>query len=116
MVKVAILVLLAALGTTGVLGQSQDGSAPVRSGVDLVALNVVVVDKQQQFVTGLTSNNFAIYEDGIQQDVTFFAAQSFPVRDKDIIYVSTAPGADFQKFMNTVSSVAFSVIGIRQNL
>ena len=57
-----------------------------------------------------------IYRVDLRNPVTFFAAQSFPVRDKDIIYVSTAPGADFQKFMNTVSSVAFSVIGIRQNL
>jgi polysaccharide export outer membrane protein len=57
-----------------------------------------------------------IYRVDLRNPATFFAAQSFPVRDKDVIYVSTAPGADFQKFVNMVSSVAFSVIGIGQQL
>lgn len=50
-----------------------------RTGVDLVALSVVVTDGQQKFVTGLTANNFAVYEDGVQQDVSFFAATPVPL-------------------------------------
>jgi polysaccharide export outer membrane protein len=57
-----------------------------------------------------------IYRIDLRSPETFFAAQSFPVKDKDVIYVSTAPGADFQKFLNMVSSAAFSIIGLRQNL
>jgi polysaccharide export outer membrane protein len=57
-----------------------------------------------------------IYRIDLHNPATFFAAQTFPVRDKDIIYVSTALGADFQKFMNIVSSIAFSVIGIAPHL
>jgi Ca-activated chloride channel family protein len=44
-----------------------------------VALNVVVVDPQQQFVPGLNARNFAVYEDGVQQDVSFFAAAELPL-------------------------------------
>ena len=76
-VKVAALVVLSALGTTGVLGQER--TATFKGAVDLVALNVVVVDGRQQFVSGLTAENFAIYEDGIQQDVSFFAADELPL-------------------------------------
>jgi Ca-activated chloride channel family protein len=76
-VKAAALVLLAALGTTGVLGQER--TATFKGAVDLVALNVVVVDGRQQFVSGLTAENFAIYEDGVQQDVSFFAADELPL-------------------------------------
>jgi len=76
-VKAAALVLLSALGTTGVIGQER--SATFKGAVDLVALNVVVVDGKQQFVSGLTADNFAIYEDGVQQDVTFFAADEMPL-------------------------------------
>lgn len=76
-VKTAAFVLLAALGTTGVAGQEKGGT--FKSAVDLVALNVVVVDKQQQFVNGLTSDNFVIYEDGVQQDVAFFASDKLPL-------------------------------------
>jgi Ca-activated chloride channel homolog len=50
-----------------------------RSGVDLVALNIVVTDGGARFVTGLQSGNFAVYEDGVQQDVSYFAATSVPL-------------------------------------
>jgi Ca-activated chloride channel homolog len=55
-------------------------STPVfRAGVDLVALNVVVTDPQQRFVSGLTASDFAVFEDGVQQDVSFFAAAMVPL-------------------------------------
>ncbi len=57
-----------------------------------------------------------IYRVDLRNPLTFFAAERFPIRDKDIVYISSAPGADFQKFLNTVSAVAFSVVGIRQQL
>ena len=50
-----------------------------RTGIDLVALSVVVTDPQQRFVNGLTANDFAVYEDGVQQDVSFFAATQVPL-------------------------------------
>jgi len=80
-VKAAALVLLSALGTTGVLGQERAVPAPAtfRTAVDLVALNVVVVDGRQQFISGLRAENFAVYEDGVQQDVSFFAADELPL-------------------------------------
>lgn len=42
----------------------------------------------------------------------FFVAQDFMIRDKDVLYVSTAPGADLQRFLSTVASLAFSAISI----
>ena len=75
--KLLFLGLACAAATTGAFGQ--DRPATFKAGVDLVALNVVVVDRQQQFVGGLTAGNFAVYEDGIQQDVSFFAAAELPL-------------------------------------
>jgi len=54
-------------------------TATFRSGVDLVALNVVVTDSDQKFVTGLAPTDFAVYEDGVQQDVSFFGASGVPL-------------------------------------
>jgi Ca-activated chloride channel family protein len=54
-------------------------STVFRSGVDLVALNVVVTDGQQKFVAGLRAENFSVFEDGIQQDVSYFAATAVPL-------------------------------------
>ena len=54
-------------------------STVFRSSIDLVALNVVVTDGQQHFVTGLGAESFAVFEDGIQQDVSYFAATAVPL-------------------------------------
>ena len=54
-------------------------STVFRSGVDLVALNVVVTNGQQKFVTGLSADNFAVFEDGVQQEVSYFAATAVPL-------------------------------------
>jgi polysaccharide export outer membrane protein len=53
-----------------------------------------------------------IYRVDLSNPATFFVAQSFPIRNKDVLYVSNAPLADLQKFVSIVSSMAFSVIGI----
>ncbi len=42
----------------------------------------------------------------------FFVAQDFMIRDQDVIYVSTAPGAEIREFLATVTSLAFSAIAI----
>lgn len=53
--------------------------ATFRSNVDLVALNVVVTDGDQKYVSGLGPSDFAVFEDGIQQDVSFFGASNVPL-------------------------------------
>ena len=53
-----------------------------------------------------------IYRLNLADATSFFVAQNFQIRDKDVLYVSTAPGADFQRFLATLSSLAFSTIAI----
>lgn len=50
-----------------------------RSGIDLVALNVTVTDPQDRFILGLGANDFQVYEDGVQQELVFFAAGRIPL-------------------------------------
>jgi Ca-activated chloride channel family protein len=64
-----------------------------RSGVDVVALNVVVTDGSARFVTGLQPTDFAVYEDGVQQDVSFFAATAVPL-DLAILLDTSASMSD----------------------
>ncbi|MEO6007524.1 MAG: VWA domain-containing protein [Vicinamibacteraceae bacterium] len=45
-----------------------------RSGVEVVNLGVAVIDKAGAAVTGLTQDDFAVYEGGKKQDVRYFAA------------------------------------------
>lgn len=53
-----------------------------------------------------------IYRINLADPGSFFIAQGFPIRDKDVLYVSNAPGADLQKFVSILSQTAFSIIGI----
>lgn len=43
----------------------------------------------------------------------FFVAQGFPILNHDVVYVSNAPIADLQKFVNIVSSMTFSIVGLK---
>ena len=45
-----------------------------------------------------------IYRVDLRNPETFFVAQSFPIHNKDVMYVSNAPMADLQKFLTIVSS------------
>lgn len=53
-----------------------------------------------------------IYRADLRNPATLFAAQAFPMRNKDILYVSSAPLTDFQRFVNILSSMAFTFIGL----
>jgi polysaccharide export outer membrane protein len=57
-----------------------------------------------------------IYRVNLRDPASLFAAQDFPMRDKDVIYVSTAPLSDLQNFVSILSSMAFTAIGLGQAL
>jgi Ca-activated chloride channel family protein len=60
--------------------QTQQTQSPVfRSGSSLVALNVTVQGADAKYVTGLQTADFAVYEDGVKQDVRFFESSAVPV-------------------------------------
>src|SRR6516225_4868721 len=66
------LVLL--IGTEVGLGaRPQQGQRTFKAGVDLVSFAVTVVDKQGKPVTGLTADDFQVFENGKPQTVKFFA-------------------------------------------
>ncbi len=53
-----------------------------------------------------------IYRINLREPSTLFAAQRFPMRDKDLVYVSNAPIVDVQKFVNIISSSLFPIISV----
>ena len=50
-----------------------------RARLDLVQVTASVTDESGRLVTGLTKNDFQIWEDGIEQKVTQFTDQRVPV-------------------------------------
>ena len=51
-----------------------------------------------------------IYRVNLKDPGSFFLAQTFPMDNKDLLYVSNAPIAELQKFLNVIFSVAYPVV------
>jgi polysaccharide biosynthesis/export protein len=51
-----------------------------------------------------------VYRLDLKKPSSFFVMQSFAINNKDIVYVSNAPAAELQKFLNLVFSVAYPVL------
>jgi len=70
--------------------RAQNPQGTFRSAVDLVSLNVIVTDARDRFVTGLGQEDFAVFEDGVAQDVSFFAATNVPLDLAILLDVSSS--------------------------
>tara|TARA_R110000868_G_scaffold18003_2_gene78271 strand:+ start:21278 stop:22498 length:1221 start_codon:yes stop_codon:yes gene_type:complete len=57
-----------------------------------------------------------IFRVNLRDPGMFFLAQSFPIKNKDVMYVSNAPLADIQKFINIVGSLVYPAINIQNSL
>jgi Ca-activated chloride channel family protein len=72
----ALAILVAAAGAT-VLAAAQ--GQRIRSGVELVSLNVTATDGQGKYTTDLNEEEFEVYEDGAKQKLTFFSKTQQPI-------------------------------------
>jgi VWFA-related protein len=52
---------------------SPQNQTPIKVKVELVSVNVIVGDSAGRFIPGLTKDNFRVFEDNIQQQITHFA-------------------------------------------
>ena len=73
--RASVLVALVTIAL-GVFGQQQDPAVqqfpPLKVEVSLVSLTATVVDKGGKTVAGLSKDDFEVYENGVQQNVTVF--------------------------------------------
>jgi Ca-activated chloride channel family protein len=73
--RMTLAVLLAAAGATVLAAQGQR----IRSGVELVSLNVTVTDGGGKYITDMNEDEFEVYEDGAKQKLTFFSRTQQPI-------------------------------------
>ena len=55
-----------------------------------------------------------VYRVNLNNANNFFLAQSFPIQDRDILYVSNAPAVELQKFLNLVFTLVYPVVNTYQ--
>lgn len=73
--RLAIGLAIAAACVAGLAAQGQR----IRSGVELVSLNVTVTDGAGKYVTDLGEEEFEVFEDGAKQKLTFFSRTQQPI-------------------------------------
>jgi Ca-activated chloride channel homolog len=83
-------VALAAGGTASVEAQRPTFTG----GVDMVPLTVTVTDPTGRYVTGLTSNDFTVFDNGVEQSVSFFASEDVPLDVALVLDTSSSMQAD----------------------
>jgi len=64
----------------------------------------------QPVATTATGMVPVVYRLDLNQPRSLFAMQNFKMLDKDVLYVSNAPAAELQKFLNMVFSVVYPVL------
>ena len=87
---------------------AQDADPRFRSGVDLVALNVVATDSQGRPVRELSQADFVVTENGQQQDVSVFAVVPAPI---DLALLLDTSASMSQK-MGTVQRAAIGFTSV----
>ncbi len=114
--RLATAALVAVAGATGwglatlPAGAQQQTQPPAfRAGVDVVSLSVTVTDLETRFVTDLEPDDFAVYEDGIRQEINFFTRTQLPIALALLIDTS----ASMDEEMGTAQEAA---IGFSQRL
>jgi polysaccharide export outer membrane protein len=55
-----------------------------------------------------------VFRIDLTQPGSFFVMQSFPIENRDVLYVSNAPVTELQKFLNLLFTVAYPVLTVKQ--
>ena len=67
------------------------------AGIEVINLNVSITDARGQYVSGLTRDDFAVFEDGIKQDLSIFAHENLPI--SMVLMVDTSASMDVKLAM-----------------
>jgi Ca-activated chloride channel family protein len=76
---VAILVAVALSSQPRASGQESQEGFRFRTGVELINVTATVTDSTGRFISGLTRDDFILYEDGVPREITHFSADRVPV-------------------------------------
>jgi Ca-activated chloride channel family protein len=72
-------ILAAAIGVTPRAGRPQAPPPTFGTGIEIINLNLSVTDPADNYVTDLQEPDFAVYEDGIRQELSLFTHENLPI-------------------------------------
>ncbi len=80
-----------------------DRRADIRVDTTLVLIPVAVTDPMSRFVTGLDKENFKLFEDKVEQEITQFSSEDAPLSVGIVFDTSGSMGAKLQKSRQAVA-------------
>lgn len=107
-IRLLSLTIIFAVCFTCVLAQDDDTILSVDSSI--VVLNAAITDTSGKFPSGLTQKQFTVFEDGIEQPITFFQAESTPFAA--VILLDTSGSMESRVSMARGSAIKF-IEGLR---
>lgn len=97
------LLVAAAVAAPLPLGAQARPQAPVfGTGIEVINLNLSVTDARNNFVTDLAQRDFAVFEDGIRQELTLFTHEDLPI--SMVLLIDTS--ASMEEKLNTAQDAA----------
>ena len=101
-----VILLACALVISAVALAAQQAPA-FRAGIDAVSLSVTALDAQRRLVTDLQQSEFGIFEDGVRQEVTFFARRQQPIA----LSILLDSSASMEHHLPTLQAAASNFVG-----
>lgn len=78
------------LSAAPLLAQTPQRPPTFEVGIEVINLNLSVTDGRNNYVTDLTEKDFAVFEDGIRQDLSLFTHENLPISMAVMIDVSAS--------------------------
>lgn len=75
-----------------------------------------LVDSRRSAEKAVNGTTPVVYQVNLRDPASFFVTQNFPIQNRDVIYVSNSPAAEFEKFLRLVVSVAVPSVTINRAL
>jgi Ca-activated chloride channel family protein len=106
--KKSLLALgLAAVAAPAPLGAQARSQPPVfGAGIEIINLSLSVTDAQNNFVTDLSQNDFAVYEDGIRQELSLYTHENLPI--SMVIMIDTSASMEEKLPAAQAAAIKFS--------
>jgi len=105
LLSIAVLAATAPLDPRAATAQTQLPPT-FGTGIEVINLNLSVTDPAENYVIGLDSADFAVYEDGIRQNLDFFTHENLPI--SMVIMIDTSASMEEKISVAQTAAIRFT--------